>query len=247
MPMRYKVTVSYDGNNYAGFQSQINALAIQDVIEKPLRQIFTDDKLRIIMSSRTDAGVHAKGQVFHFDAQKRIDERKLKFSLNGLLPKDIHIEKVEMKVSENFHARFSVKSKTYEYLINIGEYDVFKNGYAYQCYYKLDMDLMNKCAKLFLGKHDFSSFNTSTYKEKPIQVRTITEFKIIKKGNELKIRVTGDGFMRNMVRIMVGTLIDVAKGQKTLGEVKDMLNNPCKSTIRNNISPSGLYLVKIRY
>ena len=243
--MRYKVTVAYDGNHYVGFQSQINGKTIQDTIEAVLKRICKKD-LRIIMASRTDAGVHAKGQVFHFDIDKDFDTYKLKGSFNGLLPKDIHVIDVK-KVSENFHARFSVKSKTYEYLINIGEYDVFKNGYAYQCYYKLDMDLMNKCAKLFLGKHDFSSFNTSTYKEKPIQVRTITEFKIIKKGNELKIRVTGDGFMRNMVRIMVGTLIDVARGKKTLDEVKDMLNNPCKSTRRNNISPSGLYLVKIRY
>lgn len=243
--MRYKVTLAYDGNHYVGFQSQKNGNTVQDEIERVLKCIFKVD-MRIIMASRTDAGVHAKGQVIHFDVDKDVDPYKLKGSFNGLLPKDIHVIDVK-KVPESFHARFSVKSKTYEYLINIGEYDVFQNGYAYQCYYKLDMDKMIKCSKLFLGKHDFSSFNTSTYKEKPDQTRTISEFKIIKKGNNIKIRITGDGFMRNMVRIIVGTLIDVARGQKEISEVESMLKNPCKSTRRYNISPSGLYLVKIRY
>lgn len=243
--MRYKVTLAYDGNRYVGFQSQINGLTIQDEIEKVLKRICKKD-LRIIMASRTDAGVHAKHQVFHFDIDKEYDTYKLKGSFNGLLPKDIHVIDVK-KVKETFHARFSVKSKTYEYLINTGEYDVFLNGYAYQCFYKLDMDLMEECSKLFVGKHDFSSFNTSTYKEKPDQTRTISEFKIIKKGDLIKIRVTGDGFMRNMVRIMVGTLIDVGRGQKTIKEVKDMLKNPRKDTKRYNISPSGLYLVNIKY
>lgn len=243
--MRYKVTLAYDGNHYVGFQSQINGKTIQDELERVINRICKK-QIRIIMASRTDAGVHAKQQVFHFDTDKNFDEYKLKGSFNGLLPKDIHVLDVK-KVKESFHARFSVKEKTYEYLINIGEYDVFLNGYAYQCFYKLDINKMKECAKLFIGKHDFSSFNTSTYKEKPDQTRTIKEFKIIKKASLLVLRVTGDGFMRNMVRIMVGTLIDVGRGQKTIKEVKDMLNNPCKSTKRYNISPSGLYLCKIKY
>lgn len=243
--MRYKVTVAYDGNRYVGFQSQINGKTIQDEIEVVLKRIYKKP-IRIIMASRTDAGVHAKGQVFHYDVDKDNDTYKLKGSFNGLLPKDIHVLDVK-KVKESFHARFSVKEKTYEYLINIGEYDVFLNGYAYQCFYKLDIKLMKQCSELFIGKHDFSSFNTSTYKEKPDQTRTIKEFRLIKKGNILKIKVTGDGFMRNMVRIMVGTLIDVGRGQKTIKEVKEMLDKPCKSTKRYNISPSGLYLVNIKY
>ena len=243
--MRYKVTVAYDGNNYAGFQSQINALAIQDVIEEALSKIF-NCKIRIVMSSRTDAGVHAKGQVFHFDNDKIINEGKLKFSINGLLPKDIHILKVEY-VDESFHSRFSVKTKTYEYIINLGEYDVFLNGYAYQCFYKLDLELMKKAAQLYLGTHDFSSFNTSSLKEYPNQVRTISEFKITQKKDLLYIRVTGDGFLRNMVRIMVGTLIDIGRGQKSMEEFKQMFDKPNKSTRRYNIDPHGLYLIKIRY
>ncbi len=243
--MRYKMTMAYDGRNYAGFQSQINALAIQDVIEEKLEKIF-GEKIRIVMSSRTDAGVHALDQVCHFDSDKKKDTYKLRFSLNSLLPKDIHILKIE-EVDDSFHARFSVKTKTYEYRINIGEYDVFLNGYAYQCFYKLDVELMKKATKMYVGTHDFSSFNTSSLKEYPNQVRTIKQFKIMEKGDMLIIRVTGTGFLKNMVRIMVGTLIDLGRGKKKLEDVREMLEHPDKSKRRYNADPNGLYLVKIRY
>lgn len=243
--MRYKVTVSYDGNKYVGFQSQINGLAIQDVIEKALKKVFLKD-IRIVMSSRTDAGVHALGQVFHFDADKVIKEEKLQYAINSSIPKDIYVKKIEY-VDDSFHARFSVKSKTYRYLINLGEYDVFLNGYAYQCRYKLDVDLMKKGAELYLGKHEFGSFNTSSYTDYPNQVRTIKQFKIVQKKDMLYVTVTGDGFLRNMVRIMVGTLIDLGRGQKKLKDIKNMLEVSCKSTRRFNADPNGLYLVKIKY
>ncbi|MBQ5444325.1 MAG: tRNA pseudouridine(38-40) synthase TruA [Erysipelotrichaceae bacterium] len=243
--MRYKVTLAYDGKNYAGFQSQTNAVAIQDIVEKAIERVF-GEKIRIVMSSRTDAGVHALGQVFHFDSDKEKEEGKLKFSLNSLLPDDIHVMEVK-QVSRDFHARYSVKKKTYEYLINIGEYDVFLKGRAYQCFYKLDVDLMKEGAKLFLGEHDFTSFNTSSLKEYPNQVRNITEFSITRKKDLLKIKVTSSGFLRNMVRIMVGTLIDLGRGKKSLDDVKNMLENPSKTTRRYNADPNGLYLVKIFY
>ncbi len=243
--MRYKVVCSYDGSRYAGFQSQKNALAIQDVIEDVLEKTF-GEKIRIVMSSRTDAGVHAKGQVFHFDTEKKRDSYHLKASLNSLLPKDIHVISAR-EVPASFHARYSVKSKTYEYLINLGEYDVFLNGYAYQCTYQLDIPLMEKTAELFLGTHDFSSFNTTPHTEQPDQVRTVSEFRFIRKGKLLKIRVTGDGFLRNMVRIMIGTLVDLGRGKKSVEDVQEMLEHPSKSKRRYNISPSGLYLIRIRY
>ena len=243
--MRYKVTMAYDGQKYAGFQSQINALTIQDIIEDVLKKIFSIS-IRIVMSSRTDAGVHAKGQVFHFDIDKKLNTYKIKYSINSLLPKDIHVLNFE-EVDENFHARYSVKKKTYEYLINIGEYDVFLNGYAYQCFYKLDVELMKKGAELLLGEHDFSSFNTSSLKEYPNQVRNISKFSIKQDKDLIRIRVTSTGFLRNMVRIMVGTLIDLGRGQKTLDDIKDMLENPNKSTRRFNADPNGLYLLKIFY
>ena len=243
--MRYKVVVAYDGVAYAGFQSQKNALAIQDVIEGAIEKIFSE-KIRIVMSSRTDAGVHARGQVFHFDSDIVKDEYKLKYSMNSLLPKDIHVMDVK-QVSRDFHARYSVKKKTYEYLINLGEYDVFLRGRAYQCFYKLDVDLMRQGAALFLGEHDFTSFNTSSLKEYPNQVRTISEFSLTMKKDILIIRVTSSGFLRNMVRIMVGTLIDLGRGKKSLDDIRRMLDEPSKGTRRYNADPNGLYLVKIFY
>ena len=243
--MRYKVSMSYDGRNYAGFQSQINAVAIQDVVEDVLKTMFSED-IRIVMSSRTDAGVHAYDLVFHFDSDKKKNVDKLKYSFNSLLPKDMHINNIEI-VSDDFHARFSVKKKTYEYLINIGEYDPFLNGRAYQCFYKLDVDLMRQGAELLKGEHDFSSFNTSSLKEYPNQVRDIKEFKIVQKKDMLIITITSTGFLRNMVRIMVGTLIDLGRGLKTLDDIQDMLDHPNKSTRRFNADPNGLYLKKIFY
>ncbi len=243
--MRYKVTIAYDGVNYAGFQSQTNALAIQDVIEAAIEKIFSQ-KIRIVMSSRTDSGVHALGQVFHFDSDVEKDGWKLKYSLNSLLPDDIHVIEVK-QVSRDFHARYSVKKKTYRYLINIGEYDVFLKGRAYQCFYHLDVDLMKQGAAMFLGEHDFTSFNTSSLKDYPNQVRTISEFSIKRKKDILTITVTSTGFLRNMVRIMVGTLIDLGRGKKSLDDVREMLEHPSKGTRRYNADPNGLYLVKIFY
>ena len=243
--MRYKVVIAYDGRDYVGFQSQKNGIAVQDVIEKVIYKIF-EEKTRIIMASRTDSGVHAKYQVFHFDVNKKIDPYRLKGFFNGLLPYSIHVKKVNI-VNESFHARFNVKTKTYEYIINNGEYDVFLNGYAFQCNYYLDIDKMKKCAKLFIGKHDFSSFNTTPYKDKKDQVRTITDFKITKKGGIIKISVTGDGFLKNMVRIMVGTIVDVARGNKDISYIKEMLNKPSKDYKKYNIDSNGLYLVNIKY
>ena len=243
--MRYMCIVAYDGANYVGFQSQINGIAIQDVIEAKLEMIFSD-KIKIVMSSRTDSGVHALGQVFHFDSPKTIDTYKLKGSLNSLLPKDIYIKEVKI-VSDDFHSRFSTKKKEYRYVINLGERDVFLNKRVYDCFYKLDLDLFKKTAALFIGRHDFTSFNTSTFEEAKDQTRVIEDIKIISKDDLLIVEIVGEGFLRHMVRMLVGTMIDVARGQKSLRDVEKMLAEPSKDYHVYNVSPYGLYLVKIYY
>lgn len=242
--MRYKVTISYVGSKYHGFVRQKNALTIQVKIESVLAIIFQRD-IKITPASRTDQGVHAYGQVFHFDALKK-DIGPLKWSLNSLLPKDIRIREIEA-VNEDFHARFSVKKKTYHYLINTGEYDPFYENRAFQKKYKLDYEKMLEVAKLFIGCHDFGSFNTTPYSEKPNQIRTISEFTIVKKDKRYLITVTGDGFLRHMVRIMVGTIVDVGRGKISVAEVKERLMKPSKDKRRYNIDAGGLYLVKIYY
>ena len=243
--MRYKVTMAYNGLNYVGFQRQKNGLAIQEVVEERLKTIFNHE-VKTYMASRTDSGVHAFNQVFHFDEDKVIEDYKLKGALNGMLPKDIHILNVE-KVGEDFHSRYSVKSKTYLYIINIGEYDVFLNGQAYQCPFKLDTELIKEGMKLFVGRHDFTSFNTSPLDLYPDQVREIYDFKMARKGDVLYLEITGNGFLRHMVRMIVGTLVDLGRGKKSLKDVEEMIKVPNKGTRRYNIDPNGLYLKMIYY
>ena len=242
--MRYKCTCSYKGTAYVGFQSQINGIAIQDVIEEKLG-IVTSFSGRITMASRTDSGVHALGQVFHFDLDEELDTASLKTKLNGILPKDIHIIKVE-KVSDDFSAR-STKGKHYRYLINYKEYDPLLNGLAYWCYYDIDLIKIKEVMALFIGRHDFASFNTTPLAVKPNQVRTITDFTLTEKDNMLIFDVKGDGFLRHMVRILVGTLIDVGRGKTSKEEVVAMLEKPRKDTYRHNIDACGLYLIEIMY
>lgn len=243
--MRYKCVVAYKGNNYAGFQSQINGLAIQDVIEEKLAVIIREP-VKIVMSSRTDAGVHALGQVFHFDSAKELNLYKFKHSINCLLPHDIHVHTIE-KVDEDFHARFNVLGKQYVYLINCGEYNVFYDGFAYQCPFPLDVDLMKQATKLFLGEHNFEAFNTSPLDLYPNQVRTIYRFDLIEQGDVLRFEIVGDGFLRNMVRIIVGTLVDLGRGKKTVDDIEKMFSEPRKDERRNNIDPNGLYLKEVYY
>ena len=243
--MRYKCIISYDGRNYVGFQSQINGIAIQDVIEAKLAVIL-QKPLKIVMSSRTDAKVHALGQVFHFDIDRQLDLYRFKGSLNSLLPDDIYLKSIE-PVDDDFHARYSVKAKKYRYLINTGEHDVFLSGRVYDCYFKLDMAVFRKTAELFLGYHDFGSFNTSTYDEVKDQHRTIYAVDIKNKGDLIIVDIIGDGFLRHMVRMLVGTMIDTARGQKDIADVKRMLTHPDKRYHVYNISPEGLYLLEVYY
>ena len=244
--MRYKIAMAYKGNNYVGFQRQKNGLAVQEVIEDRLQIIFNED-IRIVMASRTDSGVHALYQVVHFDSVKLLDPFKLKASLNGLLPKDIHVLEVS-QVSNDFHARYSVKTKTYIYKIKTGEYDVFLNGLAYYCPYPLDLEIIAEGIKLFNGRHDFASFNTSPYDLYPDQVREIYNFTMTEKEDGLLVfEIKGSGFLRHMVRMIIGTLVDLGRGKKSLDEVKMMLEKPSKSKHRYNIDPNGLYLKMIEY
>ena len=242
--MRYKCEIAYIGTRYAGFQSQINALAIQDVIEKALYEIFREKK-RIVMASRTDAGVHALGQVFHFDA-KEYDCYRLKAAFNHFLPDDMHIKQVEA-VKKDFHARFSVKAKTYRYLINLGEKNPFLKERALEIHYKLDLELMERAMELFVGRHDFTSFNTTPKEDIEDQVREIYDFKMTQKGDLLIFEIRGDGLLRNMVRLIIGALVEVGRGKKTLEDIKNSLEFPNKNKERLNVAPYGLYLVSIEY
>lgn len=241
--MRYKCIVSYDGSNFSGWQRQNNKRSVQQTIEEGLKRITCQD-IKIYSSGRTDALVHAKGQVFHFDTDKTfIDFKK---ALNSQMPKDIHIISIE-QVEDTFHSRFSAFYKHYDYLINDGEYNPLLADYCCQINKKLDIALMKKFSKIFIGEHDFTSFNATKKSETEDQVRTIYRIDIKRENDIVKISFYGSGFLRYMVRIMSQCLIEASLGNITEKQLQDMLSAKNKQACPFNGQPQGLYLMEVFY
>lgn len=243
--MRYKCVVSYVGDHYEGWQSQTRGTSVQEQIEKVLEKI-AQTKITITASGRTDAGVNARGQVFMFDSDRNMNARKWMGAINAFLPDDIHILSVEEK-DPIFHARFNVRYKTYTYRINNGPYDVFSREYACQFPYPLDIEKMEACIQLFQGTHDFTSFNSSSLVEYPIQVRSIYDVSCKKDGNMISLTFTGKGFLRYQVRMMSAAILDVGRGKKTIEDVKEMLEAKDRSVKRHNAPANGLTLEYVDY
>lgn len=240
--MRIKMTIEYDGSNYYGYQHQPNKITIQDTFEDSLA-IILKKKVTTYASGRTDGHVHAKGQVLHFDTDINMSEKSWMKSLNSLLPMDIRVKNVEF-VNEDFHARFSVAKKEYRYYIKLNNYDLFLNNYT--AYYEtLDIDKMNEAIKYFIGEHDFTSY--SRYVEKKSPIRTIYKAEIVKKDDILEIIFIGNGFLKYMVRIMVGTLIDVGLGKKEPKDILSILQACDRGKASKTASPNGLFLYKVYY
>lgn len=242
--MRYKCTVSYIGANYKGWQSQLENTSISEAIEASLKRITNKD-IVITGSGRTDAKVNAKGQVFHFDSELEMSEYKWKGAINAFLPKDIYIEKAE-KVHDTFHARHTVKEKEYEYHI-MTNYDVYKKDYALYYPYPLDLTKMKEASKVFIGKHNFTSFNASPLEEYPDQVRTIKEIIFKEVDNEIIITFIGKGFLRYMVRMMVAALIEVGKEKMNKEDIIYLLEHPSKTGFSKNVEAQGLTLKEVKY
>ena len=243
--MRYKITFSYDGSNFNGYQVQPNLRTVQGELEKAVSYLNKQTYTQVVASGRTDKGVHALSQTAHFDLNINNTLYKIKRGLNSNLPEDIHIIDVE-EVSSDFHARFSVKKKEYIYKLNMGEYDPINRNYIYQYNKELDIDSMNEAIKYFLGTHDFTSFvPTEDLKEDP--VRTIYKTNIKKDKDILEISFQADGFMKYQVRNMVGLLISIGEGKKKPAEVEKIINNKNRSQKFKTASPVGLYLKKVWY
>ena len=241
--MRYKATVSYDGTNYGGWQSQKNSNSIQTEIEKAISKICNEE-IKITGSGRTDKGVHAIGQVFHFDTEKSFKDIKL--AINSQLPQDIHIVEVE-QVNDDFHARFSAVGKHYDYLINLGEYDPLTRNYMLQLGKELDIEYMKKAAEVFIGEHDFSSFNATSFKEAENQSRNIEKIEILLENKCARLSFYGDGFLRYMVRMLSATLIEAGLHKISIEEIEQMLNAKDKQACHYNVDGCGLYLVEVFY
>lgn len=243
--MIYKCTVSYDGSNYAGWQKQINAIGIQEIIEKALSKI-NKAPIEIAASGRTDAKVHALGQVFHFEAVVKMPCTNYKHAINALLPDDIRIQKVE-EASDDFHARFSAKSKRYDYVCSFDKDNPFLFKYVEFVPKTIDIEKMKEASKYLLGTHDFTSFSSSKIDERKPRIKTITDIDFVMEDNGFRIIFKGTGFLRYQVRMMVATLLEVGKHKIECEKVKEILEKKDKSACRYNANAQGLYLVEVVY
>ena len=245
--MRILGCVSYKGTHYQGWQNQIDAPTIQGTIESVLSQILNSE-INIQGSGRTDAGVHAQKQYFHFDTDSKMDLGRMKYSANCLLPKDIYINDLKV-VADDFHARFSAKGKAYTYLMRIDERNPFNYEYETNIPYEIDINLLYKALKLFKGEHNFQDF-TSKEEDDDGFVRNITDVEItfIEQVKQFMVTFKGNGFMRYQIRNMVGTALAVASKKENIDYIKYHLQDKKeREIVPYKAAPEGLYLVDVNY
>ena len=240
-----KLTIEYDGKCYNGWQKQPNKLNIQGEIERAIEGV-TKEKVELYASGRTDAGVHAFGQVANFKTNSNIPIEKMATAINSQLKYSIRIKKAE-EVEENFHSRYNCKEKTYMYIINNEEQAsaIFRNM-EYHFPKKLDIEKMQKAAKYFEGEHDFSAFKSSGTSSKS-SVRKIYNADVSTYNGRIIIKLTGNGFLYNMVRIIAGTLLEVGMGAIKPESIKEIIEDKDRKKAGKTLPPHGLYLVKVEY
>lgn len=245
--MRYFAVVSYRGTLYCGWQKQtVSKLpSVETTIEAVLSRILSSG-IKIYGSGRTDAGVHALGQTFHFDTEKEIEPQKLMHSLNELLPKDIRI--LDLKtVDENFHARFSAVSKTYIYKIrNAKTSSAFHSDLEWTLGQPLNIEKMREAAEIFKGEHNFQNFTSKEEDEQKFS-RNIGVFDIKCENSSIEITISGNGFMRYMVRMLVGSIVQVGLGKMSTKDLQDELESPIRKPSSHKAPAYGLYLKEVNY
>lgn len=242
----YKLTIQYDGTRYNGWQRQGNT---DNTIQGKLNEIigrYLGEVIDVAGSGRTDAGVHAYGQVANFKTVKYLDKDSFLLDINSYLPQDIRLLKVE-SVDDRFHARLSAVSKTYEYVIDNGFVsDVFARKYSYRLEEKLDVEKMRMAAEFLIGTHDYLSF-CGNKKFKKSSVRTVTDILITESVGKVHIVFRGNGFLQNMVRIMAGTLIEVGLGKREPESMTDSINARSREAAGMMAPPEGLFLKEVEY
>lgn len=243
---RMKATVSYDGTNFAGYQSQPGMRTVQAEIDKALAKLHKDPTSHAVASGRTDAGVHAVGQVIHFDTPLDIGDRWL-MALNVLLPKDVRITEIE-RVADDFHARYGAKGKTYQYKWSYGKLQSpFERNFAVHLG-NSDPDIarMNAGAVYLIGTHDFTSL-CSAKTATTNKVRTIRKLRIERQQDELILEVEGDGFLYNMVRTIAGVLLAVGIGWDEPEDIQKILEAKDRQRAGKTAAAHGLYLLEVTY
>ncbi len=242
---RIMLTVAYDGTNYHGWQYQNNGKTIEGELNKALSSLLQKN-IEVIGASRTDAGVHAMCNAAVFDTDAGIPAEKYSYALNQMLPDDIRVRKSQ-EVPVDFHPRKTDTVKTYEYRIDCEEFaDPLKTRYAYFTYVPLDASKMQEAAFHLIGTHDFKSF-CSANTTATTTVRTIFDIQVIRDGVDIVVRITGNGFLYNMVRIIVGTLMDVGRGKYEPSKVKDILEACDRTCAGPTVPACGLMLKELRF
>lgn len=242
--MKYLITFSYNGNYFKGYQKQKNLKTVQGCLEKYLTML-NDNEVVVTSSGRTDVYVHAINAKAHFTLDKNIKEYNIKTFLNRRLNGEIYIKDV-VKVDDNFHARYDVVKKEYRYYINMGKFNPIEKDYVYQYNKKLDINKMKKASKLFIGEHDFRAF-CSNEKEKINCIRNIYKIKIIKHNDKLELIFVGNGFLKHMVRNIVGILLKVGSNLLTVYEVETILEEKTRKHNTKPVPGNGLYLWNVYY
>lgn len=242
---RVKLIIAYDGTNYCGWQIQINGITVEEVLNKAISEL-TGVETAVIGASRTDSGVHAMGNVAVFDTESKIPGEKFSFALNQRLPNDIRIQKSE-EVPLEWHPRFCNSTKTYEYKILNRKFDMpTQRLYTHFVYMPLNVEKMKEAAKYIVGEHDFASF-CSSGSQVESTVRTVYRLEVDKNDDVISIIISGNGFLYNMVRIIVGTLIKVGLGVYPPEYVKEIIEAKDRNAAGPKAPACGLMLVKIDY
>ena len=240
-----KLTIEYDGKDFNGWQKQPKKLNIQGEIEKAIENI-TGEKVDLVASGRTDAGVHAMGQVANFKTNSNISIEKIPIAINSQVKNSIKIQNAE-EVEEKFHSRYNCKKKTYRYVIDNSKYGtaIYRNM-VYHIPTKLNVDAMKKAIKYFEGEHDFKAFKSSGTSSKS-SIRTIYSATIITEGDKIAIDLTGNGFLYNMVRIISGTLVDVGLGKIKAEDISLIIEGKDRTKAGKTLPAHGLMLLKVDY
>ncbi|MBP1970894.1 tRNA pseudouridine38-40 synthase [Virgibacillus natechei] len=244
---KLKCTINYDGSQFTGFQIQPKSRTVQGEFEKALTKMHKGTHVRIHPSGRTDTGVHAKGQTIHFESPYDIPLYNWKQALNTLLPGDLFVQEV-VKVPDSFHARYDVVEKEYRYYVwNERESDVFKRNYFYQFPYRLNVEAIQEACRQFEGTHDFTTFSSAKATTKGSKERTLYQVSCEKRGSEIEFIFRGSGFLYNMVRIIVGVLLDIGKGRREPADIAGLLAKKDRQLVGETIPPQGLYLWSVKY
>lgn len=242
--MRYFITFSYDGTAYHGWQIQPHSVTVQEELQKALSTLMRKP-MEVVGAGRTDTGVHARKMIAHFDHDEVLDCPQLVYKLNKLLPRDIAVQHVE-PVADGMHARFSAKSRTYHYYVHLDK-NPFLRSYSWQVYGNPDFELMNRAARVLMEYKDFTSFSKVNTDTKTNDC-TITEARWDRVGeDQWRFTVTANRFLRNMVRAIVGTLMEVGRGRMTIEQLRSVIEAKDRCRAGDSVPGNALFLVEVLY